>query len=133
MADNFGPIASEKVETQSGVVVYNINTLQSKDTLDRLIGDPDPLKWQTFAGIGDDFASQMTAEHKVADPKTKLLSWVKKTSGAANHYWDLSANSCAIAVRSGASAPKPPAAPQDEIQYAKDQPCNWVTSHKGRW
>ncbi len=59
----FGPIADEKVERASGVVVWNINTKQSKDTLDRLIGDPDPSRWQVYAEIPDEFCSQVTAEH----------------------------------------------------------------------
>jgi hypothetical protein len=42
-------------------MVWNINTMQSKDTLDRLIGDPDPTKWQVFAGIGDDFCTNWPA------------------------------------------------------------------------
>jgi hypothetical protein len=42
MSTYFGPIADPKVEKASGVLVWNINTMQSKDTLDRLIGDPDP-------------------------------------------------------------------------------------------
>lgn len=103
----FGPIAEEKVEKASGVIVWNINTKQSKDTLDRLIGDPDPLKWQVYAGIPEEYFAQLSSEHKIIDPQTKQEVWEKKTSGAANHWWDCSAMSAAVAAARGAVMPKP--------------------------
>jgi phage terminase large subunit GpA-like protein len=122
----FGPIAERKVEKASGVIVWNINTMQSKDTLDRLIGDPDPSRWQVFSGISDDFCVQLTSEHKVLDPKTKLEIWKEKTSGAANHWWDCSAMSCAVAAALGAAMVKPP----DVVQSA---PATNPLEHKRRW
>lgn len=103
----FGPIAELKVEKASGVMVWNINTMQSKDTLDRLIGDANPLRWQLYATIPDHYCEQLASEHKIVDPNTKQLSWVKKSSGAANHWWDCAAMSCAVASALGASIPKP--------------------------
>lgn len=100
-----GVIAQQKV--RGGVIVWQINTMQSKDTLDRLIGDPDPLKWQVTDDTDDEFCTQLASEHKVIDPKTKLLVWQKKTSGAQNHFWDTSANSCAVAVASGVTVNRP--------------------------
>lgn len=102
-----GPISELKVEKASGVLVWNINTMQSKDTLDRLIGDPDLSRWQVYDGILDPFFEQVTAEHKVLDPKTKQEQWKEKSSGAANHWWDCSAMSCAVAVARGAAMPAP--------------------------
>jgi phage terminase large subunit GpA-like protein len=103
----FGPIAEPKVEKSSGVTVWNINTMQSKDTLDRVIGDPDPDKWQVYPEIGDEFCSQVVAEHKVLDPQTKRMEWKTKTSGAANHALDCEAMACAVATAMGAGIPKP--------------------------
>ncbi|HEY1190158.1 MAG TPA: terminase gpA endonuclease subunit [Gemmata sp.] len=104
----FGPIAEEKVEKASGVTVWNINTMQSKDTLDRLIGDPDAEKWQVYPDIGDEYCAQLASEHKVLDPQTKRMEWKTKTSGAANHFWDCEAMACAVAAGKGAGIPKPP-------------------------
>ncbi len=130
----FGPIAEAKVEKASGVIVWNINTMQSKDTLDRLIGDPDPARWQVFAGIPDEFCSQLTSEHKIVDPQSKQQLWKEKTSGAANHWWDCSAMSCAVAVARGAIMAKPTdpsqSSPQSTDEYRNANPLN---SHRGRW
>lgn len=101
----YGPIAEQKIERASGVVVWNINTKQSKDTLDRLIGDPDPFKWQVFAGIGEDYCLQMTSEHKILDKGQEI--WKQKTSAAPNHDWDCEAMSAAVAAAMGAVVGKP--------------------------
>jgi phage terminase large subunit GpA-like protein len=103
----FGPIAEQKIERASGVVVWNINTMQAKDTLDRLIGDPDPLRWQVYTDIGDEFCNQMASEHKILDPLTKRMEWKEKSSGAKNHWWDTSAIETAVASQLGASMSKP--------------------------
>ena len=102
----FGPIADPKVEKASGVLVWNINTMQSKDTLDRLIKDPDPDKWQVFAGISDEYCAHLASEHKTIDPQTKQMVWKEKSSGAANHWLDCEAMACAVARASGADMPK---------------------------
>jgi phage terminase large subunit GpA-like protein len=138
----FGPIAEQKVEKASGVTVWNINTKQSKDTLDRLIGapevpgDPDGQRWQVYAGIGDEFCSQVSAEHKILDPQTRQEVWVKKTSGAANHWWDCSAMSTAVATAMGAAMAKPaePAPTSDQhTQHNGVGGSGWVTGHRGRY
>jgi len=129
----FGPIAHQKIERASGVVVWNINTMQSKDTLDRLIGDPQADRWQVYAGIPEDFFRQMTAEHKVVNPQTRQMEWREKSSGAANHYWDTEAVACAVASAMGAAAPAPepvrqdPPSTSDQTQYT-----NPLTNYR-RW
>lgn len=127
----FGPIAEEKPEKASGVLVWNINTMQSKDTLDRLIGDPDPMKWQVFAGVSDEFCAHLSSEHKILDPHTKQEVWKVKSSGAKNHWWDCSAMSAAVAVARGAIMPKPDDAP-NPMQSGPDR-YNPLTAHRGRW
>lgn len=111
LATYFGPIADPKIEKASGVLVWNINTMQSKDTLDRLMSDPDPLKWQVFANISDDYCAQLASERKIIDPQTKMMVWKEKSSGAANHWWDCEAMACAVASAKGAAMPKPVEAP----------------------
>jgi hypothetical protein len=128
----FGPIAETKIEKASGVLVYNINTMQSKDTLDRLIGDQDAEKWQVFAGVSDEYCNQLSSEHKVLDPQTKQMVWKQKVSGAANHWWDCSAMSCAVAAAMGASAPAPiEAAPANPAGHVSSG--DWMSRGRGKW
>lgn len=129
----FGPIAEAKVEKASGVVVWNINTKQSKDTLDRLIADPDEDRWQVYAGIGDEFCSQLASEHKIIDPQTKQQLWKQKTSGAANHWWDCSAMSCAVATALGAAATKPTESPPQAEPDTGSTRSSWVSNYQGRY
>lgn len=128
----FGPIAEQKVERASGVLVWNINTKQSKDTLDRLIGDPDQARWQAHAGISDEFCAQLASEHKIIDPQTKQEVWKKKTEGAANHWWDCSAMSCAVASAMGAAMPKPPE-PAPPPPRREDPERSWMPDRPSSW
>lgn len=55
--------------------------------------------WMVFNGIDDNYAEQVTSEHKVNDKsggRTKQV-WVKKSSHADNHYLDCEVYSFAIA------------------------------------
>jgi hypothetical protein len=54
------------------------------------VGDPDPMKWQVFAGIGDDFCNQMASEHKILDPQTRQEVWEKKIERGAEPLLGLS-------------------------------------------
>jgi hypothetical protein len=133
MSTYFGPIADPKVEKASGVLVININTMQSKDTLDRLVNDPDPLRWQVFADISDEFCAQVTAEHKIIDPQTKEMVWKEKSAGAANHWGDTSAMSCAVAVMRGATTPEPIAAEQSQKQQEQTDRPTWIPPRPSNW
>lgn len=46
--------------------------------------------WMVFKGIDDDYANQVTAEHKVNEKRNgrSVQLWVPKTSHADNHYLD---------------------------------------------
>jgi hypothetical protein len=130
----FGPIAELKPEKASGVLVWNINTMQSKDTLDRLIGDPDPLKWQVFPDIGDEYCAQLCSERKVLDPQTRQMVWKEKTSGAANHFFDCSSMSCAVASAMGAGAPKPvQQAHANQPSESSVAASDWMNRGRSRW
>jgi phage terminase large subunit GpA-like protein len=129
----FGAIAELKVEKASGVTVWNINTMQSKDTLDRLIGDPDADKWQVYPDVGDEFCAQMTSEHKVLNPQTKRAEWKEKSSGAANHYWDCEAMACAVASAMGAGIAKPVEARTESPRSSADDARSNPMNYRGRW
>jgi phage terminase large subunit GpA-like protein len=132
MSTYFGPIAEQKIEKASGVIVWNVNTKQSKDTLDRLVGDPDPMKWQVYVGIGDDFHSQMASEHKIIDRNSKQEVWQQKSSGAANHRWDIESVACAVASARGAAMPKPvePSRTTQNTESLESPSSNWITNYK---
>jgi phage terminase large subunit GpA-like protein len=131
----FGPIADPKVEKASGVMVWNINTMQSKDTLDRLIKDPDAEKWQVFEGISDEYCAHLASEHKTIDPQTKQMVWKEKSSGAANHWLDCEAMACAVARAQGADAPKPvKEAPRAERSGQQEIPADdFMQRGRKRW
>lgn len=131
----FGPIAEQKIEKASGVVIWKINTMQSKDTLHRLMTDPnDPTHWQAYPNIGDEYCSHMASEHKIIDPQKKTWTWVPKTSGQPNHWWDCEANATAIATAMGAALPLPaeakpqpiPAEPEKNDRDWGERPSNWM-------
>lgn len=46
--------------------------------------------WMVYKGIDDDYAEQVTAEHKINEKRSgrTVSIWVKKTSHADNHYLD---------------------------------------------
>lgn len=46
--------------------------------------------WMVHAGCDNDYAAQVTAEHKIRERKNNkdVETWVKKTSAADNHYLD---------------------------------------------
>jgi hypothetical protein len=51
-----------------GVVLWEIDTEQSKDLLHRLIHDPDRTKWLPHNEVNDDYCRQMCSESKVFNP-----------------------------------------------------------------
>lgn len=75
----------------NGEELYIVNGDQYKDTiagrLRRPMGDG---CWMVNADCSLDYASQITSEHKIITRKgnKEISTWVKKTSHAANHYFD---------------------------------------------
>lgn len=75
-----------------GLVLWNINTNQYKDKLNRLITSRDPVKWHIFKNHTEEYLNQMASEHKVlirnkTTGRAKEL-WQKKKEAIANHYLD---------------------------------------------
>ncbi|MDD5422582.1 MAG: phage terminase large subunit family protein [Candidatus Omnitrophica bacterium] len=75
-----------------GLVLWNLNTNQYKDKLNRLITSKDPVKWHIFQSPTDEYLNQMASEHKVlirnkTTGRAKEL-WQKKKEAIANHFLD---------------------------------------------
>jgi len=75
-----------------GLVLWNLNTNQYKDKLNRLITSRDPVKWHIFKNPTDEYLNQMASEHKVlirnkTTGRAKEL-WQKKKEANANHFLD---------------------------------------------
>jgi phage terminase large subunit GpA-like protein len=124
----FGPIADAKVEKATGLLVFNINTMQSKDKLADLLNDQDETRWAVHSKASDDYCTQVVAEHKVLNPQTRQMEWKQKTSGAPNHYLDCEAMQCAVAAYRGAGTPIPverPPSSRAGTAAPTDHPLNY--------
>jgi len=113
-----------------GILARMVDPGFYKDTLSRLINDPDPLRWMPHDAVLEDYCLQMASEHKIVDAKNGRLVWTTVTTGAANHWWDCEVLQCAGADMAGvpAMAEAPPAtasAPREE--------SNPLRSYAGRW
>jgi phage terminase large subunit GpA-like protein len=124
-------------QRRSGVVLWNIDTQQTKDLLNRLMTDPDPEVWRVHRDINDDYCQQLCAETKSLNPRTKREEWAKRTSSTPNHLLDCEQQQCAAAWDEGAGTPEPPQT--QESQDAQEQtpdsspsPGNWATSYRNR-
>ncbi len=109
-------MVEERPQKAHQVVLWFIDTGQSKDHLHRLINDPDGSRWMVHRDVNADYCTQMCAETKVFDPKTGDEVWVDQ-SNKNNHLWDCEALQAAAAWRLGSGRPEP----QDE---AADQPAD---------
>ena len=108
-----------------------IDTEQSKDTLHRLIHDPDPSKWLPHNQIDDQYADQMASEAKLFDPQTGREEW-KPLPGQEknNHIWDDEQQQVVAAWRFGMGIPPPP---DKSDAPAHTDSYNPLTSFKGKW
>jgi phage terminase large subunit GpA-like protein len=57
-------MVDERPQKKHGVILWEIDTEQSKDLLHRLIHDPDRTKWMPHAEITPDYCSQMCASRR---------------------------------------------------------------------
>ena len=122
---------SERPQKNHGVVLWKIDTEQSKDLLHRLIHDPDRTKWMPHSSVNDDYCRQMCSEVKIFDPNEGRLKWVEQVKNN-NHLWDCEHMQCAAAWRLGAGVSEPQNAASDSPAETKSD-GGWVTSHKGRY
>lgn len=123
-------------QKEKSIVLWVLDTFALKNTLDRLINDPDATKWLPHKEVDDNYCAQVAAEHLIVDPQSKELDWVTKTSGAPNHYFDCEVYQCAAAHEVGAFAvapaePEPTPEPQQQATQA-DRP-DWMGERPKSW
>ncbi len=127
----------QRLQKRSGVILWLIDTEQTKDLLNRLIHDPDPKQWEVHNAIADDYCQQLSSEEKVFSKKLRRVKWEPKTSSTPNHLLDCEQQQCAAAYDFGLGAeePKQAAAPQmkpeapDRPAWFPDRPTNWTSSY----
>ena len=122
-------MVTERPQKRHGVVLWEIDTEQSKDLLHRLIHSPDKTQWLPHNEINDDYCSQMCSESKIFNPREKREEWAEIVKNN-NHIWDCEHMQCAVAWRLGmgvAEPEKPEVNPQDGEVF------NPIMSHRGRW
>lgn len=124
------PLATLAVE-QGGLPILRINTLLSKDRLDQMLRDGDATRWLPHCQVDDDYAAQLSSEHRVWDQKARREVWKTKTGGRANHYWDCEANQCALAAHRHLDIPAPAAAADGTEESSQRQ--GWIASWKQRY
>ena len=126
-------MVNEKLQKRHGLVLWEIDTNQSKDQLHRLITDPDRTRWMVHNQITPDYCRQMGAEAKIYNPNTRREEWVEVVK-KNNHYWDCEHQQCAAAWRFGCGAPEPKpvetpraeAAGQDRPEWMPERPQQWT-------
>lgn len=99
-------MVDEKPQRRHGIVLWEIDTEQSKDLLHRLIHEADRTRWLPHNKINDDYCHQMSSESKVFNPKNGREEWVELVK-KNNHLWDCEHQQCAAAWRLGCGMPKP--------------------------
>lgn len=80
-----------------GLTLVLIDGGKYKDIIAARMRKPNGMgSWMVHAGCDQEYAEQVTAEHKVLD-KSKKLRWVVKSSHADNHYLDCEVYAAAAA------------------------------------
>lgn len=127
-------MAQERIQKTHNVVLWLIDTEQSKDALHRLIHDPDKARWLPHKLVADDdqYADQMASEAKMFDPQTGKEEW-KTLPGQEknNHIWDCEHQQVAAAWRYSMGIPLAPEA-QEQQPTAPEQtsrPRLWGERH----
>lgn len=120
-------MVDEKPQKKHAVILWLIDTDQSKDLLHRLINDPDRTKWLPHAKINDDYCRQMCSESKIYNPTERREEWVEIVKNN-NHLWDCEAQQCAAAWRLGAGVQEPPVQPTTppNPNDDRDKPPAWI-------
>ena len=90
----------------TGMNLVYVDTKKYKDRIAaRMRRENGTGAWMVFNGIDEDYASQVTAEHKINERQangTIVEKWVQKTTHAANHYLDAEVYAMAAADIRGA-------------------------------
>jgi len=120
----------------SGLVLWNINTNQYKDKLNRLITSRDPVKWHIFRNPTDEYLNQMASEHKIlirnrTTGRAKEL-WQKKKEALANHFLDAEVYALAAADIIRALNIRKDDSKRVYKKEATDQE-SWIRRREGSW
>lgn len=121
-------MVTERPQKRHGVVLWEIDTEQSKDLLHRLIHSPDKTQWLPHNEVNEDYCSQMCAEAKIFDPKEKRERWAEIQKNN-NHLWDCEHMQCAVAWRLGMGVSEPQE--QKTSEQPKDNrisPADWMAA-----
>ncbi|MGC4033680.1 MAG: phage terminase large subunit family protein [Tepidisphaeraceae bacterium] len=131
-ADKRTWMVDERVQrNRQNVVLWMVDTEQSKDLTHRLVHDPDRTLWMPHAAIDDLYCKQMSAEAKVFDPVQKREVWteiVKKN----NHFWDCEQYQSAVAYRLGCGMPDPSGQAKPATVSPESDPYNPLARSR-RW
>ena len=120
-------MVDERPQKRHGVVLWEIDTDQSKDLLHRLIHDPDRTKWLPHSQINDDYCRQMCSESKVFNPRTRSEEWIEVVKNN-NHLWDCESMQCAAAWRIGCGTPEPSVQSTPTVSESFNP-----LSYRGKW
>jgi len=119
-----------------GLVLWNINTTQYKDKINRLVNSKDPAKWHIFSNPSEEYLSQFTAEHKVLVRNRNTGAakevWQKKKEAIANHYLDAEVYAVAAADIIRALNIRPEYMPKVQQQDDRVRP-GWLRTREGKW
>lgn len=100
-------MVSERPQKAHGIILWKIDTEQSKDLLFHLIfKEADRGKWAVNSAVTLDYARQMCSEAKIFDPKENRERWVEVIRNN-NHFWDCEQQQCAVAWKLGCGIPEP--------------------------
>ncbi len=100
-------MVDEKPQRRHNVVLWEIDTEQSKDLLFRLAFlDPDLTRWLPHSKVSGDYCRQMCSESKIFNPTLRREEWVEIIKNN-NHIWDCEHQQCAVAWRLGCGMPEP--------------------------
>lgn len=89
--------------------------------------------WMVYKGCDEEYAQQVTAEHKVSvkNGKKTVLTWVPKTSHADNHYLDAEVYAMAAADARGVRTLHLDAAEEPEqVKEESTQEENWIQKNE---
>ncbi|AVK84038.1 terminase [Lysinibacillus sp. B2A1] len=95
--------------------------------------------WMVYKGIDDDYAEQVTAEHKINEKRSgrTVSVWVKKSSHADNHYLDCEVYNFAMAdvlgVRTLHLLQEEPPVEENINVDAEEFNNDWLGINKKQW
>ncbi len=125
-------MVDERPQKRHGVILWEIDSEQSKDLLHRLIHDPDRTKWLPHNQVTADYCKQMCSESKVFNPTQKREEWVEIVKNN-NHFWDCEAIQCAVAWRLGCGMPEPKATPERDDKGPAMAASEWLNRGRSKW